>query len=82
MKNSSLLSLNWQDLVKGLLVMFLTIFLGSILTVLQSGALPTFVALRENAYIALVATLAYFVKNLLSNSDGKFLRKQRKVTKI
>jgi hypothetical protein len=79
MKQSKFLNLNWADLGKGLLIAFLTAFLGGVLDLLQSGTLPvTWVVLQPIVELSLAAGVSYLLKNLFTNSDGKLLKRELK----
>jgi hypothetical protein len=73
--NSNFFNLNWSDLVKGFVMAVLTALLTSVYQVIQSGALPTLAQLKVSGLAALVAGIAYLIKNLLSNDSGQFLKK-------
>jgi branched-subunit amino acid transport protein len=71
--NSLFLSLNKKDFLKGLVVAVLTAVITVIYTTIESGTL-TF-DWKAIAMAALSAALAYITKNLLTNSEDKFLAK-------
>lgn len=71
MNNSSFGKLNVRDLVNGLVVAFLTASLTGLITILDGGALPTLAELKAAGLAGLVASLAYLLKNLVTNSGGK-----------
>jgi hypothetical protein len=73
--NSSIFSLNWGDFGKGLIVAFLTAFLATIGQAVELGQLPTLPMLKVAAIAGATAGIAYIIKNLLSNDEGKFLKK-------
>ena len=73
---SSLLKLDWYDLVKGAIVASLTAVLGSIYAILQTGLVPTLAELKTICIAWIGAGLAYLIKNLLTNSNGLFLIKE------
>jgi len=61
-------SLNWADIGKGLLVTFLTIFLGTIGQSIEAGALPTIAQIKVAALAGLTAGIAYLIKQFFTNS--------------
>jgi hypothetical protein len=65
--------LNWADAGKGLLVAFLTVFTGGLITVLQLGGLPSLEQMQGWAISGLAAALAYLIKNLFTNSGNQLL---------
>ena len=71
MNNSSFGKLNLHDLVNGLVVAFLTASLTGLITILDNGMLPTLAELKAAGLAGLVASLAYLLKNLVTNSGGK-----------
>jgi len=71
MNNSSFGKLNLRDLVNGLVVAFLTASLTGLITILDSGVLPDLSQLKAAGLSGLVAALAYLLKNLVTNSNGK-----------
>ena len=71
MNNSPFGKLNLRDLVNGLIVAFLTASLTGLITILDSGVLPTLEQLKAAGLAGLVASLAYLLKNLVTNSGGK-----------
>jgi hypothetical protein len=73
---SNFLQLNWNDFAKGLVVAVLTVVVASIGDIVATGALPTVVQLKAIGLAALSAAIAYILKNLFTNSEGKFLAKE------
>jgi hypothetical protein len=77
MKTSKFLNLNWADLGKGLLIAFLTAFLGGVLELLQAGTLPvTWVVLQPILEVSLAAGVSYLLKNLFTNSQGDLMKNE------
>ena len=76
MKQSSFLSLNTKDFIKGLLLAVLTTVITIIYNSLQAGDL-TF-DWKSIGTTALTTALAYIMKNLLTNSNDQFLGKESK----
>lgn len=70
MNNSLFGRLNLRDLINGLIVAFLTASLTGLISILDSGALPDFTQLRASGLAGVVASLAYLLKNLVTNSKG------------
>lgn len=73
MNQSPFGKLNLRDLLNGLVVAFLTASLTGLITILDSGVLPTLEQLKAAGLAGLVASLAYLLKNLVTNSDGKMV---------
>lgn len=76
MKQSNFLGLNLADIVKGLLMAILTPVLVTIQLSVEAGIL-TF-NWHAIAISAVAGGVGYIIKNLLSNSDGIPLAKERK----
>lgn len=72
---STFLNLNVQDLVKGLIVTMLTSVLTIAYKTVSAGSL-TF-DWQAIGLTALTSGLAYLMKNLLTNSKGEFLGKEK-----
>lgn len=66
---SKLFRLDKHDLFKGVIVAFITAALTALLSVLNSGALPTLQDAKTIAITSITAALAYLVKNLITNSE-------------
>ena len=74
--NSTFLNLNVNDLIKGLAVAVLTSVLTIVYNTLQTGSLSFDWSAIATA--ALTSAIAYLMKNLLTNSEGKMLKKDVK----
>lgn len=72
---STLLNLNIQDLAKGLIVTMLTSVLTIAYQTVSAGSL-TF-DWKAIGLAAITSGLAYLMKNLLTNSEGQFLGKEK-----
>jgi len=71
MNNSPFGKLNLRDLINGLVVAFLTASLTGLVQILDSGVLPSLVELKSAGIAGVVASLAYLLKNLVTNSQGE-----------
>lgn len=74
MNNSSFGKLNLRDLLNGLVVAFLTASLTGLVQILDSGVLPTLSELKSSVLAGVVASLAYLLKNLVTNSQGQIVK--------
>lgn len=74
MQNSPFGKLNLRDLTNGLVVAFLTTGLTNLIQVLDSGKLPTLAEVKAGALAGVVASLAYLLKNLATNSQGQIAK--------
>ena len=70
-KYSDLFKLNWPDVLKSLLMMFITTVLTSIAASISDGGLPTGAELLLALKGGLIITLSYLIKNFITNSEGK-----------
>lgn len=68
---SKYFSLNSADFIKGLILAVLTSVLTIVYNTLQAGSLVF--DWKSIGTTALTTAIAYLMKNLLTNSDGKFL---------
>lgn len=74
MKQSKFLNLNLHDAAKSAILAALTVFVSSLIQILDSGHLPNLEQLKTSALAALVAGLSYLLKNLLTNEENKFMK--------
>lgn len=74
---SQFLKLTKHDLVKGFLMAALTVIVTSLISVLETGIFPTdWIFWKTKIILGLSAGCAYLLKNWLTNSDDKFLKKE------
>lgn len=66
---SKIFTLDKKDLLKGVIVAIITAFLTSLLSVLQSGGLPTLADLKVIGVTSLTAAIAYLVKNFVTDEN-------------
>jgi flagellar biosynthesis protein FliQ len=71
--NSSFLTLNTRDFVKGLFIAVITAVITVVYTTIQTGTLSF--DWKVISTTALSAALAYIMKNLLTNSNDQLLKK-------
>ena len=74
MKNANFFSLKAKDFIKGFILAVLSVVAMGVMTSLNSGALPTMAELKPLLITGISAGLAYLVKNLLTNSEDKFMK--------
>lgn len=74
--NSSIFTINTNDLVKGLILTVLSSVLTLVYDVVNAGSLVF--DWKHIGTIALTSAIAYLLKNLLTNSAGQFLEKEKK----
>lgn len=68
--------LNLRDILRSLVVAFLVTFGGLLLPMIEAGQLPTWPDLVATLKFSAVATIAYLLKNWLTNSQDKMLAKE------
>ena len=71
-------TLNWKDLVNGLIVAFLSASLSGVIAILDGGKLPLLADLKSAGIIGLTAGLSYLLKNILTNSQGEVFKTEQK----
>lgn len=74
---SKFLSLDLKDALNGFVVAFLTAALTGLISVLDSGVLPTGAELKKAAIVGLTAGLSYLIKNVLTNSKGELVKSEQ-----
>jgi hypothetical protein len=73
---SKLLTLDWKDLSRGLLVAFLTAVLTGVINILDSGAIFTWVTLKPVLIAGISAALSYLLKCLATNSQDQMFKRE------
>ena len=64
---STRFSLQWRDILKGVIIAFGTAFLAVLTQSLNSGTLPTMVQLKVSALAGVSAIIVYLTKNFLTD---------------
>jgi zinc transporter ZupT len=77
---SNLFNLNINDLLKGLITAVLTAIVTALYAIIQTGVLPTFEQIKTILMTALLAGIAYLLKNFITNSDEKILKPEDKLS--
>ena len=73
---SQFLTLDYRDLLHGLVMAFLTALLTGIIDLLQRGAVFDWMSVKGILIAGLSAALSYLLKCLLSNSRNQLLTKE------
>jgi hypothetical protein len=74
---SNFLNLSTKDFVKGIIVAFITALLTGLYNGIEAGTFAfTWIFFKPIIMTSLGAMIAYLLKNFLSNSDDKFLKKE------
>lgn len=77
MKKSELFKLDWGDLLKGFIVAFLTAFITAVYQAIEAGTFElTWLFFKPITLVGLGGGLAYILKNWLTNSNDKFIKKE------
>lgn len=75
---SSLLNLDYKDLLKGALLALLSAIITGVYDLVSNGILPsTWEQFKPIVLSSVTAFLAYIIKNALSNNKGEFLKKDK-----
>lgn len=77
MKFSSLYKLNYRDLFNGWVIAFLTAFFTALSNSMGTGEIPDLEDVKIFCAIGFSAGISYLVKNLVTNNEGKFFKKDR-----
>ncbi len=73
---SKLFTLNWRDLLNGLLIAFLTALLTGIINILGSGAVFDWIHFKPILIAGASAACAYLLKSLSTNSQNQLFTKE------
>jgi hypothetical protein len=76
---SKLFNLNVKDVIKAIILTFITALLTGIYQLLQTGTLLTWVSLKPVVISSIAAALGYIIKNVLTNSNDQFLKNESKI---
>ena len=75
--NSTFLTLNWKDVLKGFLVAVITALLTASYNAINAGGVNlTWDFWKPTLLAALGGGIAYLIKNVLTNSNGEILKKE------
>lgn len=76
MKQSKFLTLNFKDILKGIIVAIFSAVITYLYTVIQTGDPLTIETFKKVGMVALAALLGYLSKNFFTNSSNKPLTKE------
>jgi len=71
---SNFLSLNSRDFIKGLIVVVICTFITGLYQLLVSEGTVNWITLKPVVIAAFGAAVSYLTKNLLTNSNGDFMK--------
>lgn len=69
-----LFSLNWHDLIRGLILAVGTVLLTSLYPIIQAGSLPTVDQWKAISLAGVSSLIAYLLKNFFTNSSGQLAK--------
>lgn len=75
---SEFLKLNTRDFIKGLIVVVICTFITGFYQLIANGGDINWITLKPVVIAAIGSGVSYLTKNLLTNSEGKFLRSEPK----
>lgn len=73
--NSKFFTINWRDFIKGLIVAVVTAVLTGLYNIISAGGSIT---VKSVVVPAVLALIAYLLKNLFTNSEEKILAPEPK----
>jgi hypothetical protein len=73
---SKLFSLDWRDLLNGLLIAFLAALIDGIIKILNTGAVFDWPHLQPVVIAGISAALAYLLKSLSTNSHNQLFTRE------
>jgi hypothetical protein len=71
---SKFLRLNTRDFLKGLIVVVICTFVTGIYQLFASGGTVNWLTIKPVIIAAMGSAVSYFIKNLLTNSRGDFMK--------
>lgn len=77
MKKSTFGKVGIDDLLKGIVLAFLTALITGLYNAIQIGTIEfTWAFFQPIVYTSIAAVLGYIIKNFLTNSEDKFLKSE------
>jgi len=73
---SKLFTLDYRDILNGLLIVFVAALLDGIIKILESGAVFEWPSLKIVLIAGISAALSYLLKSLATNSRNQLFRKE------
>jgi hypothetical protein len=74
---SKFLRLNSRDFIKGLIVVIFCAFITGFYQLIANGGTINWVTIKPVVIAAIGSGVSYLTKNLLTNSKGEFMRRER-----
>ena len=78
MKKSKLLTLSVADAIKGIIMVIVTAIVTGVYELLSTGLVFDWIHIKPILLTSIAAALSYIIKNFLTNSEDKFLAKEKK----
>ena len=73
---SKFFTLDWKDLLRGLLIAFLTAILTGVINILDTGAVFTWITIKPVLIAGISAALSYLLKCLATNSQDRMFKRE------
>jgi hypothetical protein len=73
---SKFFTLDWKDLLRGLLIAFLTAILTGVINILDTGAVFTWMTIKPVLIAGISAALSYLLKCLATNSQDQMFKRE------
>lgn len=73
---SDFLRLNSRDFYKGLIVVVICTFITGLYQVVANGGIINWITMKPVVIAAIGAGISYLTKNLLTNSNGEFMKNE------
>ena len=73
---SKFFTLDWKDLLRGLLIAFLTAILTGVINILDTGAVFTWMTIKPVLIAGISAALSYLLKCLATNSQDQIFKRE------
>ena len=76
MKKANLFNLNWRDVLKGLIMAFISAVVTGVYQLIQTNGIISWVTIKPVIVVGIGAGLSYLIKNYFSNSQTQFATKE------
>jgi len=77
---SKILTLDWKDFSRGLLIAFLAAILTGIINILDTGSIFTWMTLKPVLISGISAALSYLLKCLATNSHDQMFKREPRLS--
>ena len=76
MKKANLFNLNWRDVLKGLIMAFISAVVTGVYQLIQTNGIISWVTIKPVIVVGIGAGLSYLIKNYFTNSTDQFATKE------